>query len=123
MKCLTYLTDTYSHNGPFTMLIDYDRRALSKTSSRANKLPHNRQDDTRPHRWSTAAIADATTKSRAFAVELHAPAGTVICFDSGSVHHGKNVQYGSRASMTTYFLSPRESAWSAEAAAKRAMRS
>ena len=137
MKCMVYLEDTYGHNGPFTMLVDYDRDALAARSKLSAQIPNNPGDDDRPHRFATRDIADATrlppmsplsssssssssssdsparTDARAaFAVELHAPAGTVICFDSGSVHHGKNLQRGHRAALTMYLTSPRRTAFS-----------
>ena len=41
-----------------------------------------------------------------YTVELHAPAGTVICFDSGSIHHGKELERSTsrRTAATLYLL-------------------
>ena len=40
--------------------------------------------------------------------EVHAPVGSVVCFDSGSIHHGKRITgaTATRAAATVYFSSP-----------------
>eukprot|EP00966_Prymnesium_polylepis_P332574 7388062-Prymnesium_polylepis.1 len=40
----------------------------------------------------------------AFVLELHAPAGSVICFDSGNIHRAKPLHAGmTRSALTVYF--------------------
>ena len=111
MKCMVYLDDTFEDNGPFTMLLDYDRVELAKFSKISSLIRGNPPEDNRPHRFDTRDIAHMTNSlggnGSAFAVEIHAPAGTVICFDSGNVHHGKNLQRGHRTALTLYMSSPR----------------
>ena len=114
MKCLAYLDDTFEYNGPFTMLVDYDREELAKRSKLSMLIHGNPFDDDRPFRFDTSDIAHVTNTNgpngkTAFAIEIHAPAGTVICFDSGNIHHGKNLQRGQRTALTLYLSSPRRS--------------
>ena len=60
----------------------------------------------RVHRYSEATIRDVTQRSPAFVLEILAPAGSVVCFESGSVHHGKLLNRGERYSFTLYFSAP-----------------
>jgi len=48
----------------------------------------------------------AYSGSGAFVLELHAPAGSVVCFDTGNIHHGKRLAGGTRHAATIYFSSP-----------------
>lgn len=43
-------------------------------------------------------------------LELQAPAGSVVCFDTGNIHHGKRLAGGTRHAATIYFSSPRPAA-------------
>ena len=120
MKCMTYLEDVRGGNGPFTMLIGYDKERMQRKHVFAQQIKsiwgraryvrasYNalaRTDAYRRHRFNFEAITEETQRS-AFVVELHAPAGTVICFDSGSIHHGKELQHATsrRAASTLYLL-------------------
>ena len=99
VKCLAYLTDTHSWNAPFTMLLDYD---ASEMARRVERPDFKR----RVHRFAEATIRDVAQRSPAFVLEILAPAGSVVCFESGSVHHGKLLDRGERYSFTLYFSAP-----------------
>jgi hypothetical protein len=60
-----------------------------------------RPDPDRSHRFNDDTIARSTWRDGSTVVELHAPAGTVLCFDSGSIHHG------TRTGATLYFAGER----------------
>lgn len=115
MKCLTYLEDVGPLNGPFTMLVNYNMSAMSRQYKRARNVrgfdpvvePGTRNRDPRSHRFKTDTIIEALRCGEAYLVELHGPKGTVICFDSGSIHRGKLIVQGRRSSATLYFSSPR----------------
>lgn len=65
----------------------------------------SRGNSKRSHRFDDEVISRATAQGGSFAVELHAPRGTVICFDSGSIHHGKPLAAptATRAAATVYY--------------------
>jgi diketogulonate reductase-like aldo/keto reductase len=99
IKCLAYGANTRSSNAPFTMLIDYN-------ATRMLSIRDPNDYKGRRHRWAAQAIADLTESTNSFVLELLAPAGSVICFESGSIHHGKQLEVGDRYSMTIYFKGP-----------------
>jgi hypothetical protein len=133
IKCMLYVDSVTSRGGPFTMLIDYDRAELARRQVKS-KLPLGPRGGLpgRLHRFHDADIAQVTGRDgaadgggsngrvpsqrvghegahrRAFALELHAPAGTVICFDAGNIHHGKPLEgSGARHAATVYFHPPK----------------
>lgn len=110
MKCLTYLEDVGPSNGPFTMLVGYNRTVMSRKHVLANNIrdidKRSRRSDKRSHRFNEDTIIEAQRCGEAFLVELHGPAGTVICFDSGNIHRGKPIIQGRRSAVTLYFSSP-----------------
>lgn len=80
--------------------------------------------DLRRHRFNNETIARETQRSGgAFAVELHAPAGSVICFDSGSIHHGKRLVEGTRTGATLFFGDERTLSKPLSITARKAFRS
>lgn len=107
MKCLCYLEDVGAQNGPFTMLVGYNISRMSHAHVPARSIlgiePALRRRDKRSHRFNDDAIASELRGGEAYLVELRAPAGTVICFDSGSIHRGKQIIQGRRSSITLYF--------------------
>ena len=105
---VVYLTDTYSHNGPFTMLIDYNRSEMSRRHVVSSALKGNGREDRRRHRFAETTIFREARRTGAFVLELHAPVGSVVCFDSGSIHHGKRVRSAMRrrSAATLYYSSP-----------------
>ena len=110
MKCLVYLEDVNADNGPFTMLVNYNITHMATRHVHARQVrglqgSGRKRSDVRSHRFNDDSIAEATRYGKAFVVELHAPAGTVICFDSGSIHHGKRLAGGTRSAATLYFSS------------------
>jgi len=107
MKCLTYLDDMHSQNAPFTMLIDYNRSHMADQAVLASQISSalGRSHGTaRAHRFHDESIANAVQEHGAFVLELHAPAGSVICFDSGNIHRAKPLHAGmTRSALTVYF--------------------
>ena len=84
MKCLVMLDDFDTDNGPFTLLVDYSRSEMTKWHKPASRLPGNGRDDWRRHRFSEKSILRETNRAGAFVLEVHAPVGSVVCFDSGN---------------------------------------
>ena len=100
MKCIIYLDDVHASNGPFAMLVNYSRGEMSGRHVSAGEVVgivsshasnHNNQ---RYHRFDVSTIAEAVRRGKGTtsAVELYAPAGSAICFDSGSIHHGQEIR-------------------------------
>jgi len=99
VKCMAYLEDIRGRNAPFTMLLDYDRAYM--TSLRFTDASK------RTHRFHEDIITNVTAIGPASVVELHAPQGSVICFESGSIHHCKPLitADGGRHAATVYYNS------------------
>lgn len=107
-KCLLYAEPVFGDNGPFELLVNYDRKQLARmqVSDPKELGPGGRS---RWHRFTDETIANVTRTGGggAFVLELQAPTGSVICFDTGNIHHGKKLARGSRHAATIYFASPR----------------
>ena len=60
----------------------------------------------RRYRYDEKTIQSTAENTKAFILEILAPARSVICFEASSIHHGKTLLNGERYSMTTYFRAP-----------------
>ena len=89
-KAMIYLDDVDASNGPFAMLLGYN-----DTSLKANA-------DKRKTRYDDEAIHDQVARG-ARVKELHAPAGSVIVFETSNVHRGMPCRERSRVSLTNYY--------------------
>ena len=101
VKCLSYHTDTSSRNAPFTMLIDYETSDMLSSTA-----PPGFDKKRRRYRYDEKTIQSTAENTKAFILEILAPARSVICFEASSIHHGKTLLNGERYSMTTYFRAP-----------------
>ena len=78
--------------GPFTMLLDYDNSRLQPQHS----------SDKRQTRFTDITI-EGEVALGARVHEIHAPRGTVVLFETSSVHRGQPLKSGTRSSLTTYY--------------------
>ena len=90
VKALVYLDAVTPHNGPFTMLLGYDDRRVAALPGRGGR------------RYAEAAVARAVAEG-ARAQPLLAPAGTVIVFETSSIHRGAPATAGVRHALTNYY--------------------
>ena len=99
VKCMAYLEDIRGRNAPFTMLLGYNRAYMASLRFTDAKA--------RTHRFHEDVITNLTAIGPTSVVELHAPKGSVICFESGSIHHGKPLLTadGGRHAATVYYNS------------------
>ena len=102
VKCLAYHASTRSENAPFTMLVDYNGTDML----RHHLAPPGFDKKRRRYRYTSETIQNVSSSTDAFVLELIAPAGSMICFEAGSIHHGKELVAGDRYSMTVYFSEP-----------------
>ena len=93
VKSLLYLTDVTGENGPFSMLMNYSENQLLPSAFRRT-------------RFTDQTIESYLDKHKdAFFVEFHAPAGTLIIFETSNIHRGQNLRSGDRSALTWYFSS------------------
>jgi len=91
-KSMMYLEDVDERNGPFSMLLDYNESRLQ---------PQHRLDG-RQTRFNDSTIAREVALG-ARVHELYAPRGSVVVFETSSVHRGQPCKSGTRSSLTTYY--------------------
>ena len=89
-KAIMYLDDVDEFNGPFAVLLDYAGATIAPLPGRLGR------------RFGDAAIARAVHRG-ARVVPLHAPRGSVILFETSSIHRGLPCARGTRHSITNYY--------------------
>lgn len=95
-KCMVYLTDVGSDNGPFQYVAGSHRpldvvRCAGRYGFAVNQ-----------YRFSDEEIGTLLAAEGGRARELTAPAGTAILFDSRGLHRGAPIVAGERYAITTY---------------------
>lgn len=100
-KSMVYLSDVGLENGPFQILFGSHRALRVAFDSLVGRL-----DKPPASRISTAQIARLLASTPKRALPLPAPAGTVILFDSSTIHRGMPIQAGVRYALTNYFYAP-----------------
>jgi len=100
-KAMVYLTDVGPHNGPF-QLLDASHRGsrvfFDTIEGGLQRSPHTRLTDSQ----ADALVAAAPERLRTFT----APAGTMILFDSSTIHRGSPIVSGTRYALTNYYYEP-----------------
>lgn len=114
LKAILYLEDVRGHNGPFSTLHGYPRMVNRFGFDAPDLKMCYDVDDSSGKRVLRYDTNDLIRKMRAkesgmHAIEVHAPAGSVILFDISTVHHGKNVRNSSRMSLTNMYETRKKS--------------
>ena len=89
-KALMYLDDVGHGNGPFAMLLGYNNTAVTPDPGRLGR------------RYSDAAVAAAVANG-ARVHPLYGQRGTVIVFETSSIHRGTPCLHGERHALTNYY--------------------
>jgi hypothetical protein len=101
-KSMVYLTDVTADSGPFQILEGSHNggHVFSDTiRGRLPRQPYSRITDAQAER--VIAGAPARLKS------VTAPAGTMILFDSSTIHRGAPINAGMRYALTNYYFEPK----------------
>jgi len=100
-KALVYLTDVGPDNGPF-QLLDASHRGkrvfFDTIEGGLQRAPHSRLTDAQAE----ALVAAEPQRLKTFI----APAGTMILFDSSTIHRGSPIVSGTRYALTNYYYEP-----------------
>lgn len=109
LKAMLYLTDVNSLNGPFLFIrnsknYDLIRRNIKTNESWISKLIRiiKSKDVQLDPRYSDDIVESKINKEEIF--EVKGKAGTLVLFDSSYIHRGKNMQEGTRYTLTNYFF-------------------
>jgi len=109
-KAMVYLNDVKSNNGPFLFVTN------SKTSDAKRESIENynsfwfyvkrflKYRKIRDPRYSEISILNFFRKRKQIPIEIIAPKGTVVLFDSSYIHRGKIIEKGVRYTMTNYYF-------------------
>lgn len=100
-KSMIYLSDVSPENGPFQILAGSHRGfdVLRDTL-------HGRLDPPPASRITDAQIARLLSHDPGRTTALPGPAGTLILFDSSTIHRGMPIQAGTRYALTNYYYPP-----------------
>tara|TARA_B110000027_G_scaffold131713_1_gene156496 strand:+ start:3395 stop:4189 length:795 start_codon:yes stop_codon:yes gene_type:complete len=109
LKAMLYLKDVNSLNGPFLFIRnsknhDLIRRNIKTNESWISKLIRiiKSKDVQLDPRYSDDIVESKINKEEIF--EVKGKAGTLVLFDSSYIHRGKNMQEGTRYTLTNYFF-------------------
>lgn len=109
-KAMVYLNDVKSNNGPFLFVTN------SKTKDAKREPIENfnsfwfyvkrflKYRKIRDPRYSENSILNFFRKRKQIPIEVVAPKGTVVLFDSSYIHRGKIIEKGLRYTMTNYYF-------------------
>jgi hypothetical protein len=100
-KSMIYLTDVDVNNGPFQLLQGSHRAGcvfFDTLRARLPRAPYSRLTDEQVEKL----VAAAKGRLKTFV----APAGTLILFDSSTIHRGAPVKSGIRYALTNYYYEP-----------------
>lgn len=100
-KSMVYLTDVDADHGPFQMLKGSHRAAHVFTDTVKGRLPRAPYSRMSCEQIDSL-IAKAPTRLKTFS----APAGTLILFDSSTIHRGAPINTGVRYALTNYYFEP-----------------
>lgn len=99
-KVMAYLTDVTEDSGPFVVLPE------SKRPLRMVQDQYRLGTGSRERRWSDAELAGLLDNRQPPPRAFTGPAGTVILFDSSTIHRGVPIRKGSRIAITNYYYEP-----------------
>jgi hypothetical protein len=109
-KAMVYLNDVKSNNGPFLFVpnskkIDAKRQPIKKLNSLLFYVKRFlKYQKIRDPRYSEKSISNFFRKRKQVPIEIVAPKGSVVLFDSSYIHRGKIIQNGVRYSLTNYYF-------------------
>ena len=109
-KAMVYLNDVSSSNGPFLFVpnskkIDAKRQPIKKLNSLLFYIKRFlKYQKIRDLRYSEDSISNFFKVSKQTPIEISAPKGSVVFFDSSFIHRGKIIQNGLRYSLTNYYF-------------------
>lgn len=109
-KAMVYLNDVKSNNGPFLFVpnskkIDAKREPIKKLNSLLFYIKRFlKYQKIRDPRYSEYSISNFLKLSKQTPIEISAPKGSVVLFDSSYIHRGKIIQNGVRYSLTNYYF-------------------
>lgn len=110
IKAMVYLNDVESNNGPFLFVTN------SKTKDAKREPIENFNSflfyikrflkywKIRDPRYSENSISNFFRKRKLVPIEIVAPKGTVVLFDSSYIHRGKIIEKGLRYTLTNYYF-------------------
>lgn len=134
MKAIMYLEDVRGENSPFSVLLNYDEAKLHRCMSSDFRQPAGEREsgvagsktlcglpyELEALTWDRRLQPQYTNKSvddyvrgpagkadGAYATEVWAPMGSILFFDSSSIHRGKLNRLKQRVSVTNYYQKPR----------------
>jgi len=96
-KAILYLTDVFEENGPLQMLVSSHHLKNILRDSKTANLAYMQ------NRLSDARVKKLLDTYPDYIKTFIAPAGTVILFDSSSIHRGSPIQDGERLTLTNYY--------------------
>jgi hypothetical protein len=97
-KTMLYLTDVGLDNGPFQILARSHHLVQTIRDNRAAHLPYGQV------RFTQKQVDEVLENSHRDRVHtLHYPAGTLLIFDSSTIHRGSPIKSGTRLALTNYF--------------------
>ena len=109
-KAMVYLNDVKSNNGPFLFVpnskkIDAKRQPIKKLNSLLFYVKRFlKYQKIRDPRYSEDSILNFFKSSKQMPIEISAPRGSVVLFDSSYIHRGKIIEKGLRYTMTNYYF-------------------
>ena len=109
-KAMVYLNDVKSNNGPFFFVpnskkIDAKRQPIKKLNSLLFYVKRFlKYQKIRDPRYSEDSILNFFKSSKQMPIEISAPRGSVVLFDSSYIHRGKIIEKGLRYTMTNYYF-------------------
>ncbi|MBU79564.1 MAG: hypothetical protein CMD29_05525 [Flavobacteriales bacterium] len=110
IKAMVYLNNVESNNGPFLFITnsktkDAKRKPIENFNSILFYLKRFfKYGKIRDPRYSENSILDFFRKRKQDPIEISAPKGTVVLFDSSFIHRGKLIQHGQRYTLTNYYF-------------------
>jgi hypothetical protein len=102
-KSMTYLTDVVEDNGPFQMIVGSHRLLNIVRDTLRGRL-----DRPPSSRVTQAQIDRILNRNPKRLRTFTAPAGTLILFDSSTIHRGAPINAGVRYALTNYFYLPEQ---------------
>lgn len=97
-KTMLYLTDVGLDNGPFQIVARSHRLIQTIRDNRAARLPYGQV------RFTQKQVDDVLDNSHRERLHtLSYPAGTLLIFDSSTIHRGSPIKSGNRLALTNYF--------------------
>ena len=95
-KAMLYLTDVTELNGPLEIIPGTHKFSNLLRLNRKGFLPYNQQ-------WLTESEITAIENEHGNRVAVTGKAGSLILFESSTLHRGRPIEYGERLALTNYY--------------------